>query len=1444
MVVTESKTSALDRLARTALDAYPLTELRLRLLEQKKNATFRVDARELGNGARESRFVLRMCEEGLDAYGEAELRSELVFLRALRSATGLTVPVPMATRDGSWLVRPCLPDRPEGRLCVLFRWVPGRMVEDEPTPERLEKVGALLGRIHLFSQGFEPPDGFVRPRWDARGLFGDGPVLRPGQGEGLVSERAREMLDEAARRIRQEMEELGEDREVFGIVHKDLEPDNTLTDRDQVHAIDFADCGWGYYLYDVAAALLPLKEKPGFEAKRESLLRGYRSIRPLAPEHVVKLDAFLVARGIFASRLMLGKLWDLPQIRTYAQTAVPQILGGVRRFLELSSAAAGRTQTTIRFLSHVRSLGVKLWNEADRLRFEAPKGAMTAELLAELKDRKAEILGFLRQGAATAPPLQPTLAAERSPIPLSFAQQRLWFIDRLIPQSAAYNIARALRLTGRVRIPVVAQSLREIIRRHESLRTTFTERGGTPIQVVAQRLDLRVPAVDLSGVPEARREREAHRLALSEARRPFDLERGPLLRVFMIRLSATDHVGPSSMHHIVGDGWSSGMLFEELGRIYGAFAQGGPSPYPELPIQYPDYAIWQRRWLQGDVLEDQLAYWREQLTGAPQLLELSTDRPRAASTSLRSDRERVLLPAPLVLRLKSFAQARGATLFMILLAAFKVLLCRHSGQRDLVVGSPIANRNRAEVEHLIGFFANTLVLRSRLHGRMRFRDLLEQVRQTTLGAYAHQDLPFERIVEELRPDRSASDTPLFQVAFTLQNVPSPDMQVTDFRMTLMPPTSRSTPFDLNLNMKEMPEGVRTSWNYKLDLFDTTTVRRLARHYVRLLEAVVDQPDLEVEEIRLLGSGERHQLLLEHNDRTAELPDGSLAELFATWARRTPDAPAVLSDHATWSYRRLARRAEELGRRLRSLGVRPGDLVGISSRRSPEMIAGLLAIVGEGAAYVPLDPEYPDDRLSFMVAETGLRVVLANGEMDARLAAVEGAGGGSAPRRIRIDGLEEPAAERAEVADSVRRGGPEHLAYVLYTSGSTGRPKGTAVAQRAVIRLVSNTDYVSFGPDDRTAHMSNTSFDAATFEIWGPLLHGGALVVLDRETILSPPAFAERLRRHRVSAMFVTVSLFNQIVREVPDAFRTVRTVLFGGEAADPGSVRRCLDAAPPERLMNGYGPTEATTFALTHAVRTVAPDARTVPIGRPISNTTAHVLDRSGRLVPPGVAGELYVGGPGLAWGYWRRPGLTAERFVPDPLARTPAGAGDRLYRTGDRVRRLADGAVVYLGRFDDQVKIRGFRIEPGEIAVALENHPAVAEAAVKVWEPEPGERRLAAYVVADGGLDGAEELRDFLRQRLPDFMLPQEVVRLPAMPLTANGKLDRDALPEDKRHIHDYLVQTRGRVSPGFGGILGKIIPGSGQGICRQLMGLGPTNLRPEKGKGPSLQIKVADRK
>ncbi|HKI01749.1 MAG TPA: amino acid adenylation domain-containing protein [Thermoanaerobaculia bacterium] len=1337
-------------MAEGVLGSYGLGAARIKLLEQKKNITFRVD--EPVEGEEPRRFVLRVCEIGEGGYDETEIRSELQYLRALSRATGLLVPDPVAALDGSLTIRGEVEGMPP-RFCALFRWVPGRMVEDAPTPRLLERVGELSARIHLFSETFVPPPGFSRPRWDAARLFGTGRVLAPGQGEPLISDRGRELLEEAAQAVREAMAGLGEGSDVFGIIHKDLEPDNTLIDGDEVHAIDFADLGWGHYLYDIAASLLPLREKQGFNAMRDAFLRGYKQVRPLRPEHEALVETFLIGRSIFSVRLMTGKLWDFPPIREYANTAVPQILGGIRQFLAQRSrgegAAAPRpetaaTRTTVQFLSLLRDKGIKLWTEGEKLRFSAPQGTMTPALTAELKDRKFELLSFLRQGHVGRRSSAPTrvVTPEMENIPLSFAQQRLWFIDRLVPDSPQYNIARAVSLKGPVRVPVLAASLDEVVRRHAALRTTFAEVDGQPVQRIVPSLRVPLPVIDLQGLPAQLREPEAWRVAKDDARRPFDLARGPLLRVMLLRLAPEDHMAPSTMHHIVGDGWSSAALFGEMGALYTAFVRGEPSPLPELPIQYADFAVWQRGWLQGEVLEEQLSYWKEQLAGAPHL-ELPTDRPRSLLRSSDGDRHALLVPADLSASLRGFAQAQGATMFMILLAAFETVLARWSGQDDVVVGSPIASRNRTEIEALIGFFANTLVLRTRMPGDPTFREVLAAVRKTTLGAYAHQDLPFEKIVEELRPDRTASDTPFFQVVFTLQNVPYPDMQVSDFRMTLMPPTSRAALFDLTCNMKEMPEGVRTSFMYKMDLFDAATVARLAGQYLRVLEAVAADPGLRLGELPLLGPGERHQVVHEWSGAGPAAGTLTIPGLFASQAAARPDAVALAWDGGELTYGELARRTGLLARRLRVLGVGPEVPVGLSMERSAWAVTAILAVLQAGGFYVPLDPSYPPERLALLAADAGVKLLLTEEDV------------------VRLE-------EETDSDEDLPEIDAGNLAYVMFTSGSTGRPKGVAVPHRGVVRLVREATYARLGPDEVLALFAPLSFDASTFEIWGALLNGGRLVIPPPGRV-SLEDLGRTLDRFGVTTLWLTAGLFHQM-----DDVPTVRQLLAGGDVLSPAHVQSVLAAHPGLTLINGYGPTENTTFTCCYAMTdaaTVSP-VLPVPIGHPVGGTRVHLLDRAFRPVAPGVPGELYAGGDGLARGYVGRPDLTAERFVPDPVSGIP---GARLYRTGDLARFRADGTIDFLGRIDLQVKIRGFRIEPGEIEAALLGHPAVEEAVVLVREEAPGDKRLAAYVKARPG--EAPDLREFLKRTLPEFMVPAELVLVDAFPLTPNGKVDRAAL-------------------------------------------------------------------
>ncbi len=969
-------------------------------------------------------------------------------------------------------------------------------------------------------------------------------------------------------------------------------------------------------------------------------------------------------------------------------------------------------------------------------------------------------------------------------LPLSFAQERLWLVDRLAPGSAAYNLPSAIRLEGALDASALAATLDELVRRHEPLRTVFPVRDGGPVQVILPAGGLPLRRVDLAGVPAARREEEARRLATEEARRPFDLAAGPLLRAVLLAMhpgaanggaAAADHLMLLTLHHIVSDGWSQGVLLRELGALYAAFRAGRPSPLPPLPIQYADFAVWQRRTLSGAALEGELAFWRQELAGLRRI-ELPADRPRPPVLTSRGGMHRLRLPARIEAGLAGLARAEGATLYMALLAAVAALLSRHTGEEDVAVGSPIANRNRAETEGLIGFFVNTLVLRTDCAGGPTLRRLLGRVREAVLAAFAHQDLPFERVVEELAPRRDPSRTPLFQTMFALQNAGiggAPGGGALRLPgLTLRPLDLGGEPakFDLTLAFAEGAEGVSGIWGYNRDLFDGATVARLAAHLEVLLAAALASPQTPLADLPLLTDGERAQLVREWNATATAYPrDATIPELFRRQAGQAADRVAAVWGDRALTYGELRRRASRLARRMRALGVGADSAVGLYLPRSLDLVIGMLAALEAGGAYVPLAPGLPRERLQLLLRDVGAALVLTRtdllGELPEGTASV-----------LCMDSTEPGSDELGDAPPPRPALSPDNLAYVVYTSGSTGAPKGVAVPHRAVVRLVRETDYVRLGPADRVAHVSNPSFDAATFEIWGALLNGALLVVIDRDVVLAPRELGARLVERGVSALFVTTALFNQMAREAPEALAAVGSVLFGGEAVDPAWVRRALAPAPRGRLLHVYGPTENTTFTTWHHVGEVEPGAATVPIGQPLANTTVHLLDRERQPVPVGVGGELYTGGDGLARGYFGRPELTAERFVPDPFG----APGGRLYRTGDLARRRPDGAIEFLGRIDDQVKIRGFRIEPGEVEAALRRHPEVREAAVLVREGERAgeDRRLVAYVApAEGSALGAATLRAFLKERLPDYLVPAAFALVPALPLNANGKVDRRAL-------------------------------------------------------------------
>jgi amino acid adenylation domain-containing protein len=939
--------------------------------------------------------------------------------------------------------------------------------------------------------------------------------------------------------------------------------------------------------------------------------------------------------------------------------------------------------------------------------------------------------------------------------PLSFAQQRLWFLSQLRPDDASYNVSVIVEVRGAMDLGALADAFRQVAARHESLRTTFGEVGGDPVQVVHPAVRLGMPVIDLAGLRGA--EIEAERLARAEAARPFDLRRGPLLRTILVRTGPDRHLLLLTVHHLVSDAWSMGILIKEVSAFYRTDVEGRPSLLPALPVQYADFAAWQRaRRLQGEQGEqDALDWWREGLAGVPPNLGLPVDGTGVLKGAGRGGRRPLWISRELSGRLDALARAEGTTLFVALLAGFQALLHRWSGQEDVVVGSPFANRRRAEVQGLIGFFVNTLPIRTSLAGRPAFRELLGRAREGALGVHAHQETPFERIVEELRPERESGRNPFFQVVLAFQNVPMPALDLPGLELTLRRLDAGTAMFDLTLSLEEHPDGLRGWIEHAADRFAPWTVDRLAGHLGNLLAAAAADPDASVADFPMLAEGERHQLLTEWNDRAVSVPRLPLHRLFEEQARLRPDAVAVEDGRRSLSYAELDARADRLARRLRALGAGPEVPVAFCLDRSIEAVETILAILKAGGAYVPLDPSYPAERLAWMIADSGARVLVTAPGM---------------PVLRGIATLDLGSDDRTGAADcALPENDPGGLAYIFYTSGSTGQPKGVAATHRNVVRLVRGTDFAGFGPDETWLLLAPMSFDASTLELWGPLLNGGRLAIFPAR-VPALDELARTIEDRGVTTLWLTAGLFHQMVDARPGALRPLRRLVAGGDVLSPSHVQRALEEGIA--IVNGYGPTEGTTFTCCHAAQGEAP----VPIGRPIANARVHVVDTGFQPVPIGVAGELLAGGMGLARGYLGRPDLTAERFVPDPW-----GDGERLYRTGDRARLLVDGRIELLGRMDRQVKIRGFRVEPGEIEAALTRHPEVSDAVVVVRE-DGRDRRLVAYVVGREGKtpgDLRRFLKSVLRSSLPAPLIPSAFVVLPELPLTANGKVDRTALPE-----------------------------------------------------------------
>ncbi|MBW4576031.1 MAG: amino acid adenylation domain-containing protein [Aphanothece sp. CMT-3BRIN-NPC111] len=1012
--------------------------------------------------------------------------------------------------------------------------------------------------------------------------------------------------------------------------------------------------------------------------------------------------------------------------------------------------------------------------------------------------------------------------AEVFVFPASFAQQRLWFLHQLVPGNAFYNVGCAIHLTGSLNLTALEQAFNTIVRRHESLRTTFVMVEGEPMQVIAPALSISLPAIDLGKLSATERETEVRRLAIQEAKRTFDLGKGPLLRLTLLQLSETEHVLLLNLHHIVADGWSIGVLIRELGTLYTAFVSLDAkfpvsTSLPELPIQYADFAEWQRQLLQDEVLETQLAYWRQQLNNLS-VLNLPTDRLRPAIQTFQGAKQFLQLPLSLSKMLEALSQREGVTLFITLLAAFQTLLYRYTGQEDIAVGSPIANRNRSEVEGLIGFFVNSLVLRTYLGGNPTFIELLERVKQVALGAYAHQDLPFEKLVEELHPERDLSRNPLFQVSFTLQNTPVEVLKLPELKLKLLDFDPGTAKLDLEFHLWQDKEGIRGEVVYSTDLFDDITINRMLEHFTTLLSGIVANPEQRLGELPILTKAEDHQLLIELTPNKSSLKQENIKiepyfhHLFEAQVEQTPNAIAVVFEDQPLTYDELNIWANQLAHYLQKLGVIPDAIVGICIERSVEMIVGLLGILKAGGAYLPLDPAYPQERLNLMLEEAKVAVLLTQQQFVERFA----------PQELSIVCLDNE--KEANVYAQHSKENPtssviaDNLAYIIYTSGSTGKPKGVQIEHRGLYNLAeAQIDTFNLQPSDRVLQFASLSFDASIFEIVMALGTGATLYLAKKEFLLPGQALIQLLRDRAITHVTLPPAVLAVLPKEELPA---LQTIIAAGEFCSQDIVKHW---AVGRRFFNAYGPTEATVWS---TVAEISDRSSKPPIGRAIANTQVYILDEYLQPVPIGIRGELYIGGEGLARGYLNRPDLTAEKFIPHPFSEKQ---GARLYKTGDLARYRSDGNIEFLGRIDEQVKIRGFRIELGEIEAVLSQHPSIKETVVIAREKVSGDKRLVAYIVPNPHLTFTIiQLRDFLKKKLPDYMVPSAFVVLDFLPLTPNGKIDRRAIPDEptNQSIDQACVEPRTPIESTLAEIWAEVLNLERVGINDNFFDLGGDSL------------------
>lgn len=1034
--------------------------------------------------------------------------------------------------------------------------------------------------------------------------------------------------------------------------------------------------------------------------------------------------------------------------------------------------------TTTEFLGKLRGLGIDLWVEDDRLCCSGPPESLTPALKTELKSRKLEVLNILqdaRQGKRNKIPL-PSVRDRKAELPLSFAQERLWFLDRLHPGLSVYNLSASLRLFEPLNQTLVEKALHEIIQRHEILRTTYSQKDGRPIQVISAVSSFKLQVEDFRHLKQDDQEAKTQACIQEEAGQHFDLVCGPLLRMRWIRLADQEQLLIVTMHHSVADAWSISVFFDEFDECYESLLSGQKVSLPSLLFQYADFACLERESLQGLQWDRQMTYWKSRLDGIPELLKLPLDRPRPDIPRFKGDTFPFSLSADVSDELRNLSAQEGVTLFMMLLAIFKIFLFRCTGQHDIVIGSPFSTRDRPEYEPMIGLFVNTLVLRTDISDNPPFRKLLKRIRENVLEAHAYKDVPFEKLVEIVRPSRNLAYSPLFQVTFTFQDTPGSS----DYSME-----SLTSMFDLSLFMAdEYAEEEICGWmQYDIDLFKAETIRRFCTQFTTLVDAIVDDPEKCIGQIPFFTNTEREVILDDWSGhKNMDSTNSCIHKVFESQVLKAPESIAAICGDAQLTFRELNRRSNQLAHYLRKFNVGQDILVGLCGDRSLETMIAMLGILKTGAAYVPIVPTTQPERALFLIQEINPPVTICSQDFPGTLLS---------PPHHQIVLEKEWSRIAEEPEDNLTIAvHPDNLAYVMFTSGSTGQPKGVSIPHRAVVRLVKNNNYVHLDSKEVLLQLAPLSFDASTFEIWGSFLNGAQLIILPRH-LPKLEELGETLRRHGITTLWLTAGLFHEMASIIPEAFHPLRQLLTGGDVVSPNHVRRVLETVQDCTVINGYGPTENTTFTCTYSITSTSQVAETIPLGVPIARTQVYIFDPWIQPVPIGISGEIYTSGEGLARGYLNQPEITAETFTPHPYSGKP---GDRLYKTGDLGRYRSDGTIEFLGRTDRQVKIRGFRVELKEIESVLLQHDNVKDAAVISMKSSES-KRLVGYIVVDQQKESptAQKLRDFLKQKLPDYMIVSTFEFLNSLPLTESGKINYQALPTPTVvELEDFYVPAR----------------------------------------------------